>query len=233
MDLRDALRTTGSTREFSARPVDDAVLFDVLDDARFAPSGGNRQAWRVIVVKDISQRRAVAAAYLDAWHDYVGSLLAGVAPFSPLASEDDRRAARDQREAARARSNPEGFAETLASVPALLVVVADLGALAATDRDLNRYQLVGGASVYPFVWSVLLAAHERDLGGVMTTVAIKNEDALRDILRLPDDFAVAAVMALGYPQRAITKLKRRAVSEFAIVDAFDGIPFESGTPTRQ
>jgi nitroreductase len=199
MNLRDALRTTGSTREFSARPVDDAVLFDVLDDARFAPSGGNRQAWRVIVVKDISQRRAVAAAYLDAWHDYVGSLLAGVAPFSPLASEDDRRAARDQREAARARSNPEGFAETLANVPALLVVVADLGALAATDRDLNRYQLVGGASVYPFVWSVLLAAHERDLGGVMTTVAIKNEDALRDILRLPDDFAVAAVMALGYP----------------------------------
>jgi nitroreductase len=233
MDLRDALRTTGSTREFSARPVDDAVLFDVLDDARFAPSGGNRQAWRVIVVKDISQRRAVAATYLDAWHDYVGSLLAGVTPFSPLASEDDRRAARDQREAARARSNPEGFAETLANVPALLVVVADLGALAATDRDLNRYQLVGGASVYPFVWSVLLAAHERDLGGVMTTVAIKNEDALRDILRLPDDFAVAAVMALGYPQRAITRLKRRAVCEFAIVDAFDGIPFESGTPTHQ
>ena len=230
MNLRDALRTTGSTREFSARAVDDAVLFEVLDDARFAPSGGNRQAWRVIVVKDITQRRAVAAAYLDAWHDYVGSLLAGVAPFSPIASEDDRRAAREQREAARARSNPEGFAETLANVPALLVIIADLGALAATDRDLSRYQLVGGASVYPFVWSVLLAAHERDLGGVMTTVAIKNEEELRHILRLPDDFAVAAVVALGYPQRAITKLKRRRVSEFAFVDAFDVAPFESGAP---
>jgi nitroreductase len=233
MDLRDALRTTGSTREFSARPVEDAVLFDVLDDARFAPSGGNRQAWRVIVVKDIAQRRAVAATYLDAWHDYVGSLLAGVAPFSPIASEDDRRAAREQRETARARSNPDGFAETLANVPALLVVVADLGALAATDRDLDRYHLVGGASVYPFVWSVLLAAHERDLGGVMTTVAIKNEVALRTILSLPDDFAVAAVMALGYPQRSITKLKRRSVREFASVDAFDGTPFESGTPRRR
>jgi nitroreductase len=233
MELRDALRTTGSTREFSARPVEDAVLFDVLDDARFAPSGGNRQAWRVIVVKDIAQRRAVAATYLDAWHDYVGSLLAGVAPFSPIASEDDRRAAREQRETARARSNPDGFAETLANVPALLVVVADLGALAATDRDLDRYHLVGGASVYPFVWSVLLAAHERDLGGVMTTVAIKNEVALRTILSLPDDFAVAAVMALGYPQRSITKLKRRSVREFASVDAFDGTPFESGTPRRR
>jgi nitroreductase len=233
MELRDALRTTASIRDFSARPIDDAVLFGVLDDARFAPSGGNRQAWRVIVVKDISQRRAVGAAYLDAWHDYVGSLLAGVTPFSPIASEEDRRAASEQREAARALSNPEGFAETLASVPAMLVVVADLGSFAATDRDLDRYHLVGGASVYPFVWSVLLAARERDLGGVMTTVAVKNESVLREILSLPDDFAVAAVVALGYPRRSITKLKRREVGEFTSVDSFDGVPFASGPTTRQ
>jgi nitroreductase len=233
MELRDALRTTASIREFSARAVDDAILFDVLDDARFAPSGGNRQAWRVIVVKDISQRRAVAAAYLDAWHDYVGSLLAGITPFSPIASEDDRRAASDKREEARALSNPEGFAETLASVPAMLVVVADLGSFAATDRDLERYHLVGGASVYPFVWSVLLAARERDLGGVMTTVAVKNEVSLRKILNLPDDFAVAAVLALGYPQRSITKLKRREVGEFASLNSFDGAPFAVDRPTRQ
>jgi nitroreductase len=233
MELRDALRTTASIREFSARSIDDAVLFGVLDDARFAPSGGNRQAWRVIVVKDLAQRRAVAAAYLDAWHDYVGSLLAGVTPFSPLASEADRRAAGEQREAARALSNPEGFAETLANVPAMLVVVADLASFAATDRDLDRYHLVGGASVYPFVWSLLLAARDRDLGGVMTTVAIKNEAALRQILNLPDEFAVAAVLALGYPQRAITKLKRREVGEFTSVDSFDGVPFVDGPATRQ
>jgi nitroreductase len=231
MELRDALRTTASIREFTARPVDDALLFDVLDDARFAPSGGNRQAWRVIVVKDISQRRAVAAAYLDAWHDYVGSLLAGVAPFSPIATEQDRLAAHEQREAARALSNPEGFAETLANVPAMLVIVADLGSFAATDRDLERYHLVGGASVYPFVWSLLLAAHDRDLGGVMTTVAVKNEAALREILKLPDDFAVAAVIALGYPQRSLTKLKRREVAEFTSVDSFDGGAF--GPPTHR
>jgi nitroreductase len=233
MELRDALRTTASIREFSARSIDDAVLFSVLDDARFAPSGGNRQAWRVIVVKDLAQRRAVAAAYLDAWHDYVGSLLAGVTPFSPIASEEDRRAAGEQREAARALSNPEGFAETLANVPAMLVVVGDLGSFAATDRDLDRYHLVGGASVYPFVWSVLLAARDRDLGGVMTTVAIKNEPALREILSLPEEFAVAAVLALGYPQRTVTKLKRREVSEFTTVDSFAGAPFASGPATRQ
>jgi nitroreductase len=233
MDLRDALRTTASIREFSARSVDDTVLFGILDDARFAPSGGNRQAWRVIVIKDLAQRRAVAAAYLDAWHDYVGSLLAGVTPFSPIASEEDRQAAREQREAARALSNPEGFAETLANVPAMLVVVADLGSFAATDRDLDRYHLVGGASVYPFVWSVLLAARDRDLGGVMTTVAIKNEPALREILNLPHEFAVAAVLALGYAQRSVTKLKRREVGEFTSVDSFNGEPFAGGPATRQ
>ena len=50
MDLNEVLRTTGSIRKFSPEPVSDQLLYDVLDDARFAPSGGNRQAWRVIVV---------------------------------------------------------------------------------------------------------------------------------------------------------------------------------------
>jgi nitroreductase len=79
---------------------------------------------------------------------------------------------------------------------------------------------------------VLLAARERDLGGMMTTVAIKNEPALREILNLPDDFAVAAVLALGYPRRAFTKLKRREVGEFTSVDRFDGASF-ADTPTRR
>jgi nitroreductase len=114
-----------------------------------------------------------------------------------------------------------------------LVVAADLGSFAATDRDLERYHLVGGASVYPFVWSVLLAARERNLGGVMTTVAIKNEASLRSTLNLPNDFAIASVLALGYPQRSVTKLKRREVSEFTSVDSFDGEPFAAGPATRR
>ena len=52
-----------------------------------------------------------------------------------------------------------------------MLVVADLRALAAVDRDLDRYTLVGGASIYPFCWSVLLAARAEGLGGVMTTMA--------------------------------------------------------------
>ncbi|MEN9822045.1 MAG: hypothetical protein RLZ04_471, partial [Actinomycetota bacterium] len=52
MDLRTALRTTGTVRGFTDQPVDDALLVEILDDARFAPSGGNKQPWRVAVVGD-------------------------------------------------------------------------------------------------------------------------------------------------------------------------------------
>jgi nitroreductase len=225
MELSEALRTTGSVREFTERPVEDALLYEILDEARFAPSGGNRQAWRVIVVQNVEQRRAIGQAYLDAWHDYVAHLLAGVVPFSPLASNEDRAAAQDQRAAALAKSRPDGFAETLSEIPAMLVICVDLGVLAATDRDLDRYHFAGGASIYPFVWNILLAARSRGLGGVMTTMATRNESRLTEILDLPTNYAVASVVALGYPQRRHTKLTRKSVSEFTTIDTFDGATF--------
>lgn len=227
MELSHALRTTGSVRRFLDEPVEDGVVYSVLDDARFAPSGGNRQAWRVIVVKDATLRHEVAEAYLDAWHDYVAHVLAGVVPFSPLASDEDRLAAASQRSAAESLSVPDGFPETLGTVPVMLVVTGDLTALAATDRDLDRYHLVGGASIYPFVWSILLAAHERGLGGVMTTVGTRNEPRLQEILELPTTTMVAAIVALGYPESRHTKLTRHAVEEFTTIDTFGGDPLLS------
>ena len=52
MELFDVMRTTFSAREFTADPVPDSVLVTILDHARFAPSGGNRQGWKVVVVRD-------------------------------------------------------------------------------------------------------------------------------------------------------------------------------------
>jgi nitroreductase len=227
MELINALRTTGSIRTFTEKPVTDEVIWSLLDDARFAPSGGNRQAWRVIVVRSPAQRLAVRDIYLEAWHDYVGHVLAGLIPFSPLASGDDRSAALAQRENAEALSKPDGFPETLHEVPAMLVVCADLAMLAAVDRDLERYQMVGGASIYPFVWSILLAARAHGLAGVMTTVATRNEGDLLEALSIPSSFAVASVVALGYPAKLHTKLNRNPVEEFTTIDAFNGAPFTS------
>ena len=230
MELLDALRTTGSIRAFDDEPVSDEVLWRILDTARFAPSGGNRQAWRVIVVRDEAQRRVVRDHYLEAWHDYVGHLLAGVVPFSPVATDADRAAALAQRPAARALSRPDGFPETLDRVPVMLVVCAELGSLAATDRDLDRYTLVGGASIYPFVWSLLLAAREEGLGGVMTTVATREESTLAPRLHLPADVAVAAVVALGHVTSRPTHLARRTVPEFTTIDTYDGPPLGPDQP---
>lgn len=229
MELITALRSTASIRQFTREPVTDEVLYRVLDDARFAPSGGNRQAWHVIVMRDPAKCRALRDHYLDAWHDYVAHLLAGVIPFSPLASPGDRTAALEQRAAAEALSQPTGFAESFDTVPVMLVICANLEVLAATDRDLDRYQLVGGASIYPFVWNILLAAHEYGLGGVMTTIATRNEERVRQTLSIPANFAVASIVALGHPQKRPTKLTRKSVEAFATVDSFDGNVFTWST----
>ena len=225
MELRHALRTTGSVRSFLDTTVSDDVVYEILDDARFGPSGGNRQAWHVTVVRDPDIRAKIGEIYLDAWHDYVGHVLAGLTPFSPLADESERRLAASRREEAIALSRPDGFAETVRAAPVLLAVSVDLAFLAATDRDLGRYQIVGGASVYPFVWSVLLAAHEHGLGGVMTTVATRKEPEVAALLHLPQDHALATIVALGYPTTRPTKLKRREVAEFTTVDRYDGVAF--------
>jgi nitroreductase len=225
MELTDALRTTGSVRTFLDVPVSDEILYAILDDARFAPSGGNRQAWHVIIVKDPTVRRALRDLYLDGWHDYVAHVLAGLVPFSPLASDEDRDVAAANRAAAIAKSTPDGFPETLDQVPVMLVICADLTALAATDRDLDRYQIAGGASIYPFVWNILLSARAHGLGGVMTTIATRNEPGVREILDVPRTHAVASIVALGRPTNQATKLKRRSVEKFATTDKFDGEPF--------
>lgn len=227
MELGHALRSTSSVRSFTSAPVSDQTLFSILEDARFAPSGGNRQAWHVIVVKDDARRAALRDFYLDAWHDYIAHGLAGLVPFSPVASDDDRTLAASYRDRAVAASKPDGFPETLDTVPAMLVICADLSALAATDRDLGRYQIAGGASIYPFVWSILLAAHDRGLGGVMTTMATRNEPEVRAVLSMPEHQIVASIVALGYPQRRLTTLRRNGVADFTTVDTYDGAPLTS------
>ena len=127
--------------------------------------------------------------------------------------------------AEQAAAGPGGFAEHLDEVPVLLAVFADLGALAAVDRDHERYSFAGGASVYPFAWNLLLAGREEGLGGVITTMAIRREDEVKTLLGAPDRFALAAVIALGHPVSQPRKLRRSTVDAFTTVDRVDGAPF--------
>jgi nitroreductase len=221
MELTDALRTTGAVREFTDHAVDDAVLARVLETARFAPSGGNAQAWRVVVVKDSANRRRLRDCYLRGSRDYMALLAAGLRPWAPT---NDRNA-EARALAAENSSSVGGFAEKFHEAPVLLALFADLSMLAAVDRDADRYTFAGGASIYPFAWSILLAARDEGLGGVITTIAIREEPQVKALLGAPDRLALAAVIALGYPVRQPRGLRRQPVSSFATVDSIDGPTF--------
>jgi nitroreductase len=212
MDLLDALRTTGSTRDFTDRPVDDATVAAILDDARFAPSGGNRQPWRVVVVKDVAVRRTLADLMTAVWHEYLGE------------SQDDSRApfALGRSTGATPVAAPNPLLDDIEQVPVMLVVAADLNKIALMDGQADRPPITGGASIYPFCWSVLQAARARGLGGVMTTFLSRAEADAVSVLRLPADHALAATIFLGHPVRINTKLRRDPVASFTTIDRFDG-----------
>jgi nitroreductase len=229
MELRTVMRTTPSTREFTDDDLPDDVLYDILELARFAPNGGNRQAWRVIMVKDPELRRAMRDLYLPGWYDYLAQVQAGLTPWAVVTDRElERRSVEHAAEIARAAGEgPGGFAEHFDQVPVMLVIVADLANLATVDRDAGRYTMVGGASIYPFCWSILLAARAEGLAGVMTTMVVREEPAVRRLLGIPDTATVAGVLALGQPVHQPTKLRRAPVEAFATIDRFDGKPLEA------
>jgi nitroreductase len=224
VELIDTLRTTGAVREFEPTEVPDEVIIRVLDTARFAPNGGNRQAWRVVVVKDPTIRRAIRDSYLPGWYEYLAQVQAGLTPWAVVTDRPrERTAMLDAPAIARAAGEgPGGFAEHLDQVPVMMVLLADLRRLATVDRDIGHYTMVGGASIYPFAWSVLLAARAEGLAGVMTTMVIREEKEVKRLIGVPEHLIVASVLALGYPVHQPTKLRRDPVETFATVDRFDG-----------
>lgn len=219
MDLYDVMRTTPAVREFTDDPLPDEVLHRILDHARFAPSGGNRQGARVVVVRDQETRRRLAQLNEPAVRRYVAQTRAGQSPWNPLeppAPTADEIAATPV---------PEAFTRPVLTAAVVLVVWVDLGLVAATDQALDRIGLVAGASVYPLVWNLLLAARNERYGGTITTMAVAEEPAVRALLGVPDRFALAAVVPLGRPVREVTRLTRHPVEELATRERFDGDAF--------
>jgi nitroreductase len=235
MDLLDALRSTAAIREFTDEPVSDDVVARVLDTARFAPSGGNKQAWRVVVMKDPATRRSLRDLYLTGWYRYLAMTQAGLRPWSVMNDPADEAAtlpAAAEIEA-QAATNGGGFAEHLDTVPVLLAVLVDLGGMAAVDRDLGRYTFAGGASVYPFCWNLLLAARAEGLGGVITTMCVWREPEVLEVLGAPDTMALAGVIALGHPTHQPSRLRRDPVESFATFDRIDGEPVVAPSSSRR
>ena len=211
-DLLQTLRSTGSARGFTDAPVDDDIVHEILDTARFAPSGGNAQGWRVLQIKDAIVRREIAQLSQKTWNEYAAQIAAGRRPFAADDTGHWPGAGDIDLDGAPHASNP--LIDALATVPVVLVVTADLGMLAAMDTDLDRVQFCAGASVYPFCWSILLAARAHGLGGVMTTFLVRQEAQAKRLLGLGPREAIAAMICLGEPTHQNTKLTRKPVESF-------------------
>ena len=222
MELYDVMRTTFSARDFTPDPLPDEALYRILDRARFAPSGGNRQGWRVIVVRDARTREGLAAATVPAAKRYAAQVQVGESPWNTI----DRT--RVDAATIEGTPAPPRLIEPVLRAPVVLVVGVDLRVVASMDSELDRVGVISGASIYPFAWNILLAARHEGYGGTITTLAAAREPEVQALLGLPAHVALAAVMPLGRPVKTITKLRRKPVEEFAMLERWGGPPLQPG-----
>ena len=215
MELSEVMRTMSGVRLYLPRDVPDEVLYAALDDARFAPSGGNRQPWRVVVVRDLDMRRKVSEISSREWSNYTAKWYPPPSELTP----------------AKARKLKEGtdYHANMHQAPVLLFVWAELESLALMDRDLDRVSFVGGGSVYPFVQNLQLALSARGVGSRITSLAVPAESEWTELMSVPPGYGLAAVMTIGYPEWKATRLTRNRVETFARRESFDGPPLTDPT----
>jgi nitroreductase len=211
MELYEAMATTRAVRRHRPDPIPDDVLRRVLEAAIWAPTGGNAQPWRIVAVRDPEKRRALRDLYRPLWEAYRKEYMEASAGLTG--------------EAAGKRDRMLGAATHLADhfdvSPVIAVFVFDVRRMAITDDALGRPSVVGGASIYPAVQNLLLACRAEGLGCVLTTLLCKAEPAVRALLEIPQPWATAAFVPIGWPaSKGHGPLTRRPVERMAFGDRF-------------
>ena len=206
MEFWEAIHSNGTCRYYRPDPVPDAVLERALSAARFAPSGGNRQPVRFVVIRDAKKKRTLRDLYLPYWESY----------FKGRRGEQLRAAGLP-----RLVKTADDFARHLDEVPVLIAVCAALDDVHPTDAELGRLSVVGGASIYPAVQNMLLACRAEGLGSALTTLLCHEEPRVKELLGIPADISTCAVVAVGYPAHPFPrKLKRRPLGEIAFLERY-------------
>ena len=207
--LYEALSSTRAVRRLRSDPIPDAVLRRVLEAATWAPSGGNRQPWRVIVVRDPEKKRVLRDLYAEPWRTYREVRAKGLQTLP-----DEARA-----RAERSYAAGDQLAEYLDQVPVVLVFCFEPSGLAITDARLERPSVVGGGSLYPAVQNLLLACRAEGLGCVLTTLLVASDARVRELLEIPEPWGTYAFVPIGYPEgRGHGPVSRRPVEQVAYLD---------------
>lgn len=204
--FREILSTTRSIRRISTDEVPDDVLDRVLEASTWAPSGGNRQPWRLILVRDRATKQAISDLYAEEWKKYVDFNIARLPERTPVTEQRVRDA----------MTIGGDLAAGLADVPVLAVFVHDPSMLYVTDAGWGRHPVVGGASLYPAVQNLLVAARAEGLGGVLTTIVCAREPDMRAILGFPESWGVHALVPLGWPKGRHGPLRRAPLDDMVM-----------------
>ena len=207
-NLYSILSTTRSIRRISDKPVDDATLERVLQAAIWAPSGGNRQPWRIIAVRDRALKQKLGEIYAAEWAKYVEMNMKRVEGMPENIVEATRTGL----------AVGTRLAESLADVPVVVMFIHDPREVFVTDGNLGRTPVVGGASLYPAVQNLLLAARAEGLGGVLTTLISASEVKVRELLEIPEPWGVYAMVPLGHPMGKHGPLRRAPLSHMVKYD---------------
>jgi nitroreductase len=208
-ELYEVMQTTRAVRRLRPDPIPDAVLRRVLTAATWGPSGGNRQPWRAIALREPTAKQTLQELYAALWERYAAN---SREKFKGLPAALLQRAEKSL-------SAGDYLAANFAHVPVILVFCFDPGGLAITDAKLDRPSVVGGGSIYPAVQNALLACRAEGLGCVLTTLLCAEEPKIRPLLGIPEPWATAAFVPIGYPLgRGHGPLVRRPVEEMVFAD---------------
>ena len=175
----------------------------------------------MIVVKDLEKKRKLGQMCGPTLLLYAAQQKAGEVPFNTV-----EHSTVSEQEIDKNSSHDFEIFNRMEEVPLLLIVSIDLSVVASMDKNLDRVGIVTGASVYPFVWNILLAARNEGLGGVITTAIVPEEESVRKILDLPENHAIAAMIPIGKPVKQLSQLTRRSVEDFTTVDSYKGNVFK-------
>ena len=217
MDLYEAMSTLRAVRRLKPDPIPADVVQRILQAATWAPTGGNAQPWRVVVVRERAAKQKLGTLYDARWKAYSAGhrKLLAKAPADVAAKTERMIAAGDH------------LAEHFADTPLVAIFCFNPDAMAITDAKQPRVSVVGGASIYPAVENFLLACRAEGLGCVLTTLLCEVEPEVRDLLGIPEPWATAAAVPVGWPAgKGHGPISRRPVDKLAFADRW-GTPWRS------
>lgn len=200
MEFFSVATTQRAIRRLKPDPIPDDVLRQILDAAICAPSGGNRQGWSFLVVRDPATRARLGELYREAWGELMKVPFYAGAAAAPADSPAGRMVA-----------SARHLAEHIGEAPVLILagIALDPGVKAT---------MTTGASIYPAVQNLMLAARALGIGSCLTTIHRFRDAEVKALLGIPADVETAALIPLGYPLGTFGRPPRRPLAEVAFAD---------------